>query len=34
MTTPPPVSHDVHNIADRAKHWYATGAQLLAATGR
>jgi hypothetical protein len=32
MTTPPPVNPDVHNIADRAKHEYATGTRLLADT--
>ena len=32
MSTPPPLNPDVHNIADRAKHGYATGTQLLAAT--
>jgi hypothetical protein len=28
---PPPVNPDVNDIADQAKHWYAEGAQLLAA---
>ena len=32
MSTPPPLNPDVHNIADRAKHGYATATQLLAAT--
>jgi hypothetical protein len=32
MSTTPPVNPDVHNIADRAKHGYAIGAQLLAVT--
>ena len=32
MSTTPPVNPDVHNIADRAKHGYAIGTQLLAAT--
>ena len=31
MSTTPPVNPDVHDIADRAKHAYATGTQLLAA---
>jgi hypothetical protein len=32
MTAPPPVNSDVHDIADRAKHAYASATQLLAAT--
>jgi hypothetical protein len=32
MSRTPPVNPDVHNIADRAKHGYATATQLLAAT--
>jgi hypothetical protein len=32
MSRTPPVNPNVHNIADRAKHGYAIGTQLLAAT--
>ena len=31
-TAPPPVNPNVHNIADQAKHGFATATQLLAAT--
>ena len=32
MSRTPPVNPDVHDIADRAKHWYARATQVLAAT--
>jgi hypothetical protein len=32
MSRTPPVNPDVHDIADRAKHWYAEATQVLAAT--
>jgi hypothetical protein len=32
VPTPPPLNPDVENIADRAKHEYATATQMLAAT--
>jgi hypothetical protein len=32
MSKTPPVNPDVHDIADRAKHWYAEATQALAAT--
>jgi hypothetical protein len=32
MSRTPPVNPDIHDIADRAKHWYAKATQVLAAT--